>query len=123
METCMEPFMHNVKNLPDSHIHENPLVPLGTTLSIQHTIIHLSNSLTSNLIIIILCTRPRLYRQTLHPPIRSLPETVEPKEAAPRRTHLGIWRREPRVAELRRRRVLRVPAALENDRVVVAMRI
>jgi len=27
METCMEPSMHNVKILHDSHIHENPPVP------------------------------------------------------------------------------------------------
>jgi len=38
MERCMEPSMHNVKIPPDSHIPENPPVPLGTTLSIQQEI-------------------------------------------------------------------------------------
>jgi len=36
----MEPSMHNVKIPPDSHIPENPLVPLGTTLSIQHSLVY-----------------------------------------------------------------------------------
>ena len=43
MEICMEPSMHNVKILHDSHIHENPPVPrrhhpLYSTISPFHAI-------------------------------------------------------------------------------------
>lgn len=34
MKICIEPSMHNVKILLDSHGNENPLVPVGSTLFI-----------------------------------------------------------------------------------------